>query len=71
MTENLNVFRKIQKSPKLFPFQRKREVTKIDKDGNKIVLTISYKIEFINSARFMAISLSNMIDNLSEKIHKI
>ena len=51
--------------------KRKKEATEIDKDGNKIVVTISYKIKFINSARFMAISLSNIVDNLSEKIHKI
>ena len=31
-----------------------REVTKIDKDGNESVFTISYKIKFIESARFMA-----------------
>ena len=32
------------------------EITKIDKDGNESVPTISYKIEFIDSARFMASS---------------
>ena len=46
-------------------------MTKIDKDGNESVVTISYKIKFIDSARFMAISLSNLVDNLSEEIHKI
>ena len=48
-----------------------KEVTKIDKDGNEIVVTISYKIKFIGSARFMASSLSNLVHNLSEGIHKI
>ena len=47
------------------------EVTKIDKDGNESVDAISYKIKFIDSARFMASSLSNLIDNLTEGIHKI
>ena len=47
------------------------EVTKIDKDGNESVAAISYKIKFIDSARFMANSLSNLIDNLTEGIHKI
>ena len=47
------------------------EVTKIDKDGNESVDAISYKIKFIDSARFMASSLSNLIDNLTERIHKI
>ena len=35
----------------------KKVITKIDKDGNKDVETNSYKIEFIDSARFMATSL--------------
>ena len=48
-----------------------KEVIKTDKDGNEIVVTISYKIRFIDSARFMATSLSNLADNLTEGIHKI
>ena len=44
---------------------------KIDKDGNESVETISYKIKFINSVRFIATSLSNLVDNLAEGIHKI
>ena len=32
---------------------------------------LSYKIKIIDSARFMASSLSNLIDNLGEGIHKI
>ena len=48
-----------------------KEVTEIDKDGNKTLETISYKIKFIDSARFMATSLSNLADNLTEEIHKI
>ena len=43
----------------------------IDKDGNESIVNISYKIKFINSARFMATSLSNFADNLTEGIHKI
>ena len=49
----------------------KKEVTKTDKGGNKSVVTIPYKIKFIDSARFMASSLSNLIDHLAEGIHKI
>ena len=41
---------------------------KINKDGNE---TISYKIKFIDSTRFMASSLSNLVHNLAEGIHKI
>ena len=48
-----------------------KEVTKIDKDDNETVITISYKIKFTDSARFLASSLSNLVDNLAEGIHKI
>ena len=41
---------------KTFSIPIKMEITKIDKDGNESVPTISYKIEFIDSARFMASS---------------
>ena len=44
---------------------------KINKDGNESVATISYKIKFINSARFMASSLSNLVNNLAEGTHKV
>ena len=47
------------------------EIIKIDKNGNKSDETISCKIKFIDSARFMASSLWNPIYNLSEEIHKI
>ena len=32
---------------------------------------ISYRLQVIDSARFMTSSLSNLLDNLSEGIHKI
>ena len=32
---------------------------------------ISYILQFIESARFMANSLSNLVNNLSEGIHRI
>ena len=56
---------------KTFSIPIENEVTKIDKDGNEGVVTISYKIKFIGSAIFMATSLSNLVDNLTEGIHKI
>ena len=48
-----------------------KEVANIDKDGNESFVTISYRIKSINSARFMASPLSNLVNNLSERIHKI
>ena len=47
-----------------------KEITKTDKDGYESIVTISYKIKFIDSARFMANSLSNLVDNLTEGIHE-
>ena len=49
----------------------KKEVIKFDKYGKKSVETISYKIKFIDSMRFMATSLAKLEDDLSEGIHKI
>ena len=46
-------------------------MTKIDKDGNKSVVTISHKVKFIDSGRFMARSFSNLVDNLADKNHKV
>ena len=36
----------------------------------KLQKTISYRLQFINSARIMANSLSNLANNLVEGIHK-
>ena len=37
----------------------------------KLQKNISYILQFIDRARFMASSLSNLVNNLSEGIHKI
>ena len=42
-----------QKKVKTFYVPIKKETIKIDKDANETVKTISYKIKFIDSARFM------------------
>ena len=47
----------------------KKEITKIDKDGNDKIMKISYKIKFIDSFRFMSSLLSSLVDNLSERLH--
>ena len=49
----------------------KKEVTRIDKNGEEITKNISYILQFIDSTRFMASSLSNLVNNLSEGIHRI
>ena len=45
--------------------------TKADEDGSESIETISYKIKFVDSARFMVSSLPNLVDNLAEGIKKI
>ena len=52
-----------------FPAPIKKEITKKDKNGNDKITKISYKIKFIDSYRFLATSLSNLVSNLSEGLH--
>ena len=55
LRESLNVIGKILKVQNISaPIEK--EVTEINKDGNESVAIISYKIKFIDSARFMATS---------------
>ena len=54
------------KKYKNFSVPIKKEVTKIDNGGNESVQSISYKINFVDSARFMASLLSNLVDNLDQ-----
>ena len=37
----------------------------------EIARSVSYRLQFIDSARFMRNSLTNLVNNLSEVIHKI
>ena len=48
-----------------------KEVTRVDKIGEKLKIYISYILQFTDSARFLASSLSNLVGDLSEGIHKI
>ena len=48
-----------------------KEATRIDKVAKEISKTISYRLQFIDSARFMASSLSNLVNNFAEGFHKI
>ena len=47
------------------------KVTRIDKNGKTKKKNISYILQFIHSTRFMASSLPNLVNNLTEGIHKI
>ena len=48
-----------------------KEVKRIDKNGKEITKIISDKLQFIDRSRFMASSLSNLVDNLAEGIQRI
>ena len=48
-----------------------KEVMKIDENVEKITKNISYISQFIDSARFTESSLSNLVNNLSDGIHRI
>ena len=48
-----------------------KEVTRIDENVEKTTKNISYILLFNDSPRFMASSLSNLVNNLLEGIHRI
>ena len=48
-----------------------KEVARIDKNGKEITKKMSYILQFVDSARFLPISLSNLVNNLSEGLHRI
>ena len=52
-----------------FSVSIKKKTTKKDKNGNYKLTKISYKIKFIDRCRFISISLSNLVSNLSEGLH--
>ena len=54
-------WRKYRKVQNFFSYNRKRN-QKNDKSGNEDITAVSYKIKFIDSARFMANSLSNLVE---------
>ena len=49
----------------------KKVVVRIDKNEECITKSISYILQFIDSVRFMASSLSNLFSNLSEEVDRI
>ena len=54
-----------------FTVSIEKEVTRIDKNGEEIAKNISFILHFIDRARFMASSLSNLDNNLSEGLHRV
>ena len=53
-----------------FPVLMEKEVIRIDKKEKEIINTKSYRLQFIDSTRFMTSLLSNLVNNLAEGIHK-
>ena len=47
------------------------KVETFDKTGKEITKTISYRLQFVGSTRFMESSLSNLVNNLAEWIYEI
>ena len=54
-----------------FSFSIEKEIRKVDKDGYEDIIEISYKIKFINSARALALSLSNLVEILQKEFIKL
>ena len=54
-----------------FTIPIEKGATRIDQNEDEITKNISYSLQFIDSARFLASSLSNLVNNFSEGIHKI
>ena len=60
-------YKKVQK----YLRSNRKRTTEVDKDGNESVVAVSYKMKFIDSGRYMATPLSNLLDNLTEGILEI
>ena len=44
---------------------------RIDKNGEEITKAVSYRLQFIDSARFIASLLSNLVNNLAKEFIKL
>ena len=53
-----------------FTVSIEKQVIKIDKNGEDSTKNISYILQFIDSARFVGSSLSNLVKNVSGKISR-
>ena len=65
MSGNLNVLN--TKTEKTFSVTIGKEVTKIDRNGNRSVVSISYKINFLIVQDYG----NFIVDNLTKEIHQI
>ena len=54
-----------------FTIPIEKEVARTDKDREEITKNISYILQIIEDTRCMASTLSNLLNNLSEQIHRI
>ena len=54
-----------------FTVPTEKEARRIDKNGEEITKNISPLLQFIDKARITASSLSNLVNNPSEEIHRI
>ena len=54
-----------------FPVPMEKEVKRIGKNEEETTKVISHRLQFIDSARFMASSLVNVVNNLAEGSYKI
>ena len=54
-----------------FSIPIKNKLQELIKKGNEIIETEPYRLQFFDSARFMASSLANLVNNLADRIHKI
>ena len=52
-----------------FSVKINKKITKKDEDGNKKIVNIPCRLKFIDSYRFMAASLSELVENLSNGLH--
>ena len=53
-----------------FSVKINKNITKKDEDGNKKIVNTPYRLKSIDSYRFMAASLSELVDNLSNGLHR-
>ena len=56
---------------KNFSVEIEKKNLKVSKDGNEYIVKLSYKIKCTDGTRFMASFLSNTVDYIAERIHKI